>query len=205
MRKESRWRTGCFVVAIGVLGAFAREASFAGEAGSAAHDGVAKDVNASAPGGKDPDAIDTRIAVEPRRAGGRQDEVGEVKAKIKTPAPGNFHRRAPSAPDTSSGVVRNSIGMSIFGHENVRGGDGTRPGFPTTGLSAGATGGPAKLASPAAGIVRSTRSPALTATPYRRGTIGGPGPIRPGSSLSALGGPSKAVAGINGTAIRRKH
>jgi hypothetical protein len=46
---------------------------------------------------------------------------------------------------------------------------------------------------------------AMTSTPAARGTLNGTALVRIGAGAPVIGGPAKAVTGINGTTLRRKH
>ena len=162
------------------------------------------------PGGKTPDGIDTRIAVQPRRAGDKPGK--DTKAKIESPALGNLHRRTFPATRPSNQTVRNAVGVPVPRHDGGERYDGVHPGYvavphapavATTGI----TGSPS--ASPTKPEMRTDR-PAAIAKPIvgssaaNRGPINGTGLVHRGSGPSGIGGPATAVGGISGTTIQPK-
>jgi hypothetical protein len=137
-------------------------------------------------------------------AHGGSKPFGVAKGKAESSATRNFHRRMFSASGASTRTERNAIGVPILQHESTVRHDGEHPGI--TGDAAG-NGGLAKTED---GLGRPT---ALTPSAHphdrsiapNRGVIDGTAMTRPGRSPSGVGGPAKAVAGINGTTIRPKH
>ncbi len=126
----------------------------------------------------------------------------------------NVHARPIPTPGASDRVVRNAIGLPVVQHVERR--DGERHGSPSlvqsppagvVSAAGSGTGGLAKAGADFGGqrIVHPNAGPRVTATALNRATIGGTAVIRVGSRPSGLGGPAKAVSGINGTAIRPKH
>ncbi len=177
---------------------------------------VAKDLNASGAGGYDPDGIDTHMTVQPRRLGGKRDEVGDAKIKFTLLAPGSLRPRRLSKLGTPDRMMRNAIGVPLARHGGLERRDGEHHDFPTVVRvpAAGATGvAGSGTASPATAegrvdrptILRANASPILSPVAPNRGTINGTSLNRPGFSPSGVGGPAKQVAGISGTAIRPKH
>src|SRR5271156_3364365 len=100
MRMEKDVRIGCCLLAMALLGALMVRTSFAADADSITHDGnkaagpstesgspqppPGADA-ASSSGAKNADDIDTRISVQPRRAGAKPDKAGESKTKLSVP------------------------------------------------------------------------------------------------------------------------
>jgi len=173
---------------------------------------VAKDINASGPGGTDLDGIDTRISVQPRRLG-RRDEVRQGNTKLTPPASRILHPRRLSAHDASSRVTRDAIGVPVVRHDGTEQGDGQRHDLPalvhnpaaaTTGFSAGASGGLARTGR-AFGRPTSNINSVVRPAVLNRGAINGTTLTRPGIGPSGVGGPAKSVAGISGTTVRPKH
>ncbi len=145
------------------------------------------------------------------------EETRSGKTSVKPMAHGHLHARPILAPAASERVMRNAIGVAIVvQHEGVERHDGERHDFPSAvqspaaraiGVAGSGTGGLAKAGADFGRqrIVHPNAGPTVTATALNRATIGGTGVIRPHSGPSTLGGPAKAVVGINGTAIRPKH
>ncbi len=165
---------------------------------------VGRDVKSSASGGKDSDAIDTRIAVQPRRLG-RRDEMREGNTKLRPLAPRIVPPRRLSAYRASDRVTRDAIGLPVAGHDGVEQTSTQRhdppvlvhnPAAATTGFGAGASSGLGRTPSNANPIVRPVPN---------RGGINGTNLARPGYGPSSVGGPAKPVAGISGTTVRPKH
>jgi len=135
--------------------------------------------------GKDSDRIDTRITVQPHRPALKPTTI-----KSLVPGSPRSFRLSRSLP--SGGVVRNAIGARVPARENLGG-----PHFPIS------------VHSPAAGrtgnaVVAPNLKPIVRPTALNSGAINGTTQIR-GSVPSSIGGPGRAVAGINGTTIRPKH
>jgi hypothetical protein len=146
------------------------------------------------------DSIDTQITVlSPRRRFG-PDKSRNGGARLKIGAPGNFQARRLPAAGRSDLVARNAIGLPVALHENMNGRIGERLGFtaasPRGLASARGLGG--------ANIGRTNPAPIATASVLSRSKIDGAGLIRPALAPSGLGGPAKAVDGINGTTLRPK-
>ena len=235
MSTENGLRTGSCLLAVVLIGvALSMRAGFAEDAGSAARDDAKASDHSTAPtgdkldiqsaprgendkgiagesGDKTPDGIDTRIAVQPRRAGDKPGK--DTKAKIESPALGNLHRRTFPATRPSNQTVRNAVGVPVPRHDGGERYDGVHPGYvavphapavATTGI----TGSPS--ASPTKPEMRTNR-PAAIAKPIvgssaaNRGPINGTGLVHRGSGPSGIGGPAKMQDGINGTTIRPTH
>jgi hypothetical protein len=222
MSTENGLRTGSCLLAVVLIGvALSMRAGFAEDAGSAARDDTKASDHSTAPAGdkldtqsaprgdndkgiagesgdKTPDGIDTRIAVQPRRAGAKLG--GDAKAKIELPAVVNPHRRTFPAVRTSNQTLRNAVGVPVPRHDSAERHDGVHSGY-----SAGPYG--AVLTKPIGQIDRpaAIAKPLIAPTIANRGAINGTGLVHRGSGPSRIGGPSAAVVGINGTTIRSKH
>jgi hypothetical protein len=104
-------------------------------------------------------------------------------------------------------VERNTIGVPIAPRNVIqesgvgRSGFQAPPNFPAA--AASGTGSIAHQGLVEPGVARWNSSPIRSSV--NRGAIDGSGLIRPSSATSALGGPAKWVAGINGSTIRPKH
>ena len=163
----------------------------------------------AAGGGKDADAIDTRITVQPRRPG-KRDELREGTMKPLAP---RIFRRRPSAREGRDGVTRDAIGLPVTRHDGMERGNGQRHDVPAlghnpagapTGFDANASGGLARTGG-TAGHPPSNTNPIMKPATLNRGTINGTTIVRPGFGPASVGGPAKLVAGISGTTIRPKH
>jgi hypothetical protein len=189
----------------------ADSANPAGERGPAAGGGNAKDFNTAAPGGNSADDIDTRITVQShRRPGAKQNKLGEVKTRINSALVSNSHRRMFHASAASGPIVRNAVSMPVVQHGSVERGDGKH--LDTIGAPRPAAALTSEV--PTGGFARAgmhfeqtkNDNPNVGSTAVNRGTINGTGLIhRNTAGISGLGGPTTAVAGINGTTIRPKH
>lgn len=187
MRNTERARIGLCLLAVALLDASVPRTGFADEAGSGTHS----------------------TSVQPN---GVRHDAGELKAKDRSWAHRNFPPRHPPAVEPSA-VVRNAIGVKVAPHEDsVRGQvvagrllQNAAVGSPVVGASV--RGGSATTASGsgAQGFAHPAPAPGLVAAPVHRGMIAGTGMTRPSASSSGLGGPAKALVGINGSTIRPKH
>lgn len=163
----------------------------------------------AAGGGKDADAIDTRITVQPRRLG-KRDELREGDTK---PRPFARHIFRPRRSESSGHVTRDAIGLSVARQGGTEPGSGQRHDLPalvhnpataTSGFGANANGGLARTGGAFARQPSNANSLGKPAA-LNRGTINGTNLTRPGFGPSSVGGPAKPVAGISGTTIRPKH
>lgn len=167
------------------------------------------------PVGKEFEGIDTRITMQSRRPGGRQDKVRDVKPQVRLLASSKLHQRKLAFPRTSDRALRNAIGLPVAGHGSVQLHDGEHHDFPAlvqrpaagaVGIAGSATGG---LAKAEGGLDRPTilhpGASLIVGPALNRGTINGTSLVRPGVGLPGVGGPAKVVAGISGTTIRPKH
>ncbi len=161
----------------------------------------------SVPGGKDSDAIDTRITVQPRRLGRRGEE-----GHIKPLAPRVFRPRRLSADEGSGLVARDAIGLPVAPHDGLKGVGprhhvpalGHNPAGAPTGFGANASGGLARTGGAPGHLPLNANQIARPAA-LNRGAINGTTIVRPGFGPPSVGGPAKPVAGISGTTIRPKH
>jgi hypothetical protein len=153
------------------------------------------------------DAGDARMTVVSPRPGFSLDKNRDANVSLKISAPGNSQaRRVPTA-GLSDVVARNAIGQPIGEHDAIAGSGGERVGSAVS--PAGALGGTTGLAKPSGGLSgpsfgQQNPHPISTASIVSRGKIDGAGLIRPPLAPAGLGGPAKAVAGINGTTFRPK-
>jgi hypothetical protein len=152
---------------------------------------------------KDSDEIDTRITVQPKRPGRGRLKIGNTTV-VKSSVSRNLLTRRTSVPTAL--VVRNAVGVSVPRREGlehftiaVHG-----PAAGATGIGGGAIG---RVAKPDGLGERPTPNANPIAKPalVNRAAINGTTLIHPGFALSGIGGPAKAITGINGTAIRTKH
>lgn len=165
----------------------------------------------AADGGKDSDAIDTRITVHFGRPD-RRDAAKEGDRKISSFARPIFRPRR-SANESAGRVTRDAIGQPIGRPGGTEQGNGQRHDLPAfvsnpaaapTGFRANSGGGLART-SGAFGRPPSNANPIVRPVVVNRGTINGTNLARPGLGPSSIGGPAKPVAGISGTTIRPKH
>jgi hypothetical protein len=170
---------------------------------------VGRDVKPSISGGQDSDAVDTRITVQPRRLG-KRDEMRE--GNIKPLAPRIFQLRRLSAHQGSGRVTRDAVGLPVAGHDGMEQESGQRHDLPAlvhdraaapTGSGANASGGVARTGG-ALGRPTLNANPVVRPAALNRGTINGTALTRPSYGPSSIGGPAKPVAGISGTKIRPK-
>jgi hypothetical protein len=152
--------------------------------------------------------IDTSISVQPRRLHIRPGQAALAKAKVKPLAAVNFRRRM--SPVSSDQVARNAIGAPGAGHAGAEHRDSGHPDSPIS--AHGSIGIPGTVGSVTEHVVktgerveRPTANAIVGPPPANRGTINGNGLTRRGFAQSGLGGPSTTIAGISGTAVRRKH
>lgn len=173
---------------------------------------LGRDVKPSAPGGRDADAIDTRITVQPRRPG-KRDELREGDTKPWPLARHIFRPRRLSAREGRGGVTRDAIGLPVARHDGIEQPEGQRrelpglahdPAVAPTGFGADASGGLARTGG-VFGRSPSNANPIVRPAALNRGTINGTNLTRPGLGPSSVGGPAKPLAGISGTTIRPKH
>ncbi len=165
----------------------------------------------AAGGGKDADAIDTRITVQPRRLG-KRDELREGDTKPR-PFARHIFRPRRSAHESPAGVTHDAIGLPVARHDGMEQGRGQRRDLPVlghdpaaapTGFGANASGGLARTGG-ALGRPSSNANQIVRPAALNRGTINGTNLTRPGVGPSSIGGPAKPVAGISGTTIRPEH
>jgi hypothetical protein len=119
-----------------------------------------------------------------------------LKSPIKTQLPPIAHNPPVSVPVNTT--TRNAIGMPVATHEP--------PAVPNA-VGAHVPNAPAGSIGPAAkpvALPAAHPSPIASAGPTASGTIGGAGALRGVQATSALGGPAKPTAGINGSTLRIK-
>jgi hypothetical protein len=162
-------------------------------------------------GGKDSDAIDTRITVQPRRLG-KRDELREGDTKPRPFARHMFRPRR-SAHESPGGVTRDAIGLPVARHDGMEQGSGERRDLPVLGHDPAAaptgigTNASSDFARPggAFGHTPSNANQIVKPAVVNRGTINGTNFARSGVGSSSVGGPAKPNTGISGTTIRPKH
>jgi hypothetical protein len=163
----------------------------------------------AAGGGKDADAIDTRITVQPRRFG-KRDELREGDTK---PRPFARHIFRPRRSESSGYVTRDAIGVPVAHLGGIEQGRAVRhdmpalvnnPGAVPTGFGANASSDFARPGG-AFGHPPSNANGIVRPVVPKLGTVNGTNFARPGVGSSSIGGPAKSIAGINGTTIRPKH
>ncbi len=162
-------------------------------------------VKPSVPGGKDSDAIDTRITVQPPRVG-KRDELSA--GNIRPIAPHIFRPRR-SAHESRGRVSRDAIGLPVARSGGMEQGSaehplGNNPAGAPTGFGSNSSGGVARPGG-TLGYQPSKANPNVRSSPLNRGTINGTNVARPGVGPSSVGGPAKPSTGISGTTIRPKH
>jgi hypothetical protein len=163
----------------------------------------------AAGGGKDADAIDTRIAVQPRWLR-KRDELREGDTK---PRPFARHIFRPRRSESSGHVTRDAIGVPVAHPGGIEQGRAERhdmpalvnnPGAVPTGFGANAS---SDFARPGGAFGHTPANANRIVRPVvpNLGTVNGTNFVRPGVGSSSIGGPAKPVAGISGTTIRPKH
>src|SRR5262249_54831626 len=117
--------------------------------------------------------------------------------------PGVLSRSQAGAPPITAPTVRNAIGQPVVLPKNLA---GTQPAVsPALGAS-GATSLPILHAGPAAPpFISSGASRLYVSSATNRGSINGATVIRPTTSPSIIGGPARALYGINGTTVQNRH
>jgi len=149
-----------------------------------------------------------------RPAAGAVKSERTKSAGIKSVAPGNSPRhRAPGGPALKP-ASRNAIGIRADRPAPVPADAGEHvrvvpPSLPLAGPAAATSlakpaGGPARAIGGPIGGLQNVR-PTANAGIAGRGRIDGVHLIRPALAPAPLGGPARAVVGINGTALRPKH
>jgi len=209
------------LLAIALIGTWMSFACFAEEA---ARDGGGSTLPAASPdgsrpparedaagGSKDADAIDTRVTVQPRRLG-KRDELREGDTKSRQFARPIFRPRR-SAHESAGRVTRDAIGQPVGRYGGTEQGSGQRhdipalvnnPGAIPTGFGANASSGFARPGG-VFGHTPSNANQIVRPVVVNRGTINGTNFARPGVGPSSVGGPAKPITGISGTTIRPKH
>jgi hypothetical protein len=167
-------------------------------------------------GGAAVNPIDTRISVQSRRPTKRPDKIGDVKIVVRPGALVNFRaRHHTSAPGAIGGIAKDAIGLPMANRGVTQGPNAVAHQGPPSAaqISVGTAGGIARnaagsLANAGAGgpqVAPRGAGPIGTATATNHAAINGTGLTRPGYGPGTVGGPAKAVAGINGTSVRPKH
>jgi len=161
---------------------------------------VTNDADGFGRGHENDNAIDTRIGMPSHRLDGGRRKVGNVQARVRLLQP-----RRLSAPGPFDQSVRNAIGVPLARREGLerregehRGAPSIRPGQPGAGTTVeGHVDRPS--------VLRTETSRSVSPSILNRGAINGTSALRPGAGSHGIGGPTKAAAGISGTAIRSKH
>jgi len=147
------------------------------------------------------DTIDGGITALSLRPGIGPGRVRSATAAFKIGVPGNFQAHHPAAASASNPIARNAIAVPVGQHENLNksGAEhfGTAAPAPGSLSESRVFGGP-NLGQPHPAAIAS-------ADVLSRGKIDGAALIRPALMPAGLGGPAKAVVGINGTSFRPKH
>jgi hypothetical protein len=199
MPVESGLRTGICLLAIALLAATA-----------SMRPGFAQDSSTGAPAVENPpsDAVDSSIAVPPRRAGAKPGR--DAKAKIESPVQGSLHRRTFSPARPAGQTVRNAVGVTLQKYDSAEQHNGVNPGrvavphgpaVPKTAITERPSGAPeGPIERPPLIAKPIVAPPAAT-----HGPINGTGMVHRSASSSGIGGRSTTAVGINGTTIRPKH
>jgi hypothetical protein len=195
--------------------------SVAGPKNSGVHvpssgEAIGKDPNSVETRARDVNAIDTRITVPSRRTSNDPDKLRSLKP-LTFIAPRSALVRRSTASGAVNHSTRNAIGMPVIRH--LGGENNHAVSIPAAavagvdrsvahslvkfdgGAERGTTERP-NMVSP--GIERQNTSAPANPTAANRGMIDGTKLVRPGFAPSAIGGPAKTVASINGTTIRPK-
>jgi len=174
---------------------------------------VPKDFRSSAVGGRATDAIDTRITVLPHRPDRKFDTVQHAGTKFKLGVRVSDHGRPLLQPGPPGLAPRNAIGLPIAQRGDVQRRVGGAQGLSEQiAKPSGLNIGPGRIGlsqtepefdrfNPA----RSATRPGLPAAAAKTGRINGTALIHPGATAFGVGGPTRAVAGINGSTITSKH
>jgi len=139
------------------------------------------------------DSGDEVITPAHSRAGLPGDRRHGPNVNAKSGAPGTFQARRAAVPGPSEAIPRNSIGVALPPKTATTSKPILKPEAPVAVAPQGAIANRIVIAKP----VTTTSVPS-------RGKIDGAGLIRPSVAPSALGGPAKTFAGINGTTLRPK-
>ncbi len=167
------------------------------EGGKDEHGAGEGDHRPARPDGNDHDRVDTHVGVEPNGPI-RRDAAKDVRERLKSFTHGNLRQHRVLAPP-AGGVARNAIGATLPPHEvghvtpMVVHGPAAAPG-----LGIGANSPNAK---PSNGF-HPIPAPGVIVAPVNRATIAGTSMTKPSTNSSGIGGPAKAVAGINGSKIK---
>lgn len=170
------------------------------EGGRDEHGPAEADHHSTRPDGHDHDRADTHVGFEPNGPT-RRDAAKDVRDKLRSFTHGNLRQHRILAPP-AGGVARNAIGVTLPPHEvgsvtrMVVHGPAAAPG-----LGIGANSPNAK---PSNGF-HPVLAPRVVVAPANRATIAGTAMTKPGTSSSGIGGPAKAVVGINGSKIKPRY
>ena len=165
---------------------------------------------AGSAGAKTDDDIDLRITVQPHRPGAKANKSAETKVKLIATGVKNAHRRVFSASLGASRTGRNAVSAPIAAPQIDlrRNNEQTQP-FHTPVSTGSDVAGTPNLAKPETALHPIPMQPHVTVvtTPDAANhAITGTGiNRRTANSVTALGGPAKTVAGINGTTLRPAH
>jgi hypothetical protein len=188
MTKESGLKIGLYILAVALVGAATMRAGLAEEAHSSTH-----------------------AAGQSHHRSGTADRVHPI---AKFGVPGRQHARRLPDQAAPKFVRRNAIGMPLVEHDMSVGhaeeGHVSPRNFSVPAASAGPAIKSGNLANTEGEVGRPTiqhpiENRLVISAPQHQGKIDGSRLIRPASAPSGLGGPTKVVAGINGTNIRLKH
>jgi len=121
-----------------------------------------------------------------------QQQIRSINPDVKTANPGILSRSQAGAPPITAPTVRNAIGQP--------------PAVSSALGASGATSLPILHAGPAAPpFISSGASRLYVSSATNRGSINGATVIRPTTSPSIIGGPARALYGINGTTVQNRH
>jgi hypothetical protein len=133
----------------------------------------------------------------------RPDKGRDKNPGLKIGMPGHLEGRRVPAPRLPGPVTRNAIGQPVTAHENTPGGGERFKSAVQTPAAPGGIGGLAKVGAPSPG--RPSAPPIATASFAAPSKIAGTGlPVRSQVVGTGIGGPARAVVGINGTTLRAK-
>ena len=157
-------------------------------------------VDGLGPGHQTDEAIDTRIGMPSRHVDGGRDKIGSAKARARLLQP--WRRATPGRFDQG---LRNAIGVPLARREGLERRRAERRGAPSVMPDPAAAGTTAAGHVDRPSVLRAATAPSASPTILNRGAINGTSAMPRGAGSHSIGGPTRAVAGISGTAIRPKH